>query len=144
MHEMGITSAILETAFDAAREEGDTRITEIHVSVGELTEIVDFALHLAFDSLTPGTMAEGAELVVTYIPPRSKCNACGAEYGHDRFEVLCPECGSMDVQLLQGRELQIDNITADSEQPGTTGSAPDAEPEQAPTTDEPAEAPAEE
>jgi hydrogenase nickel incorporation protein HypA/HybF len=107
---MGITSAILETAFDAAREADATQITAIHVSVGELTEIVDFALHFAFDSLTPGTMAEGAELTVTYIPARSRCKTCGTEYAHDRFEVLCPECGSMDVELLAGRELQIDNI----------------------------------
>jgi hydrogenase nickel incorporation protein HypA/HybF len=116
MHEMGITTGILETALDAAEEAGASRITEIRISVGELTEIMEFALQFAFESLTPGTMAEGAVLVVENIPARSHCNDCGTDYFHDRFQMLCPECDSLNITLLQGRELRIDSIeTADDE-----------------------------
>ena len=113
MHEMGITQGILATAFDVAEEAGATKITVISVSVGELTEIVEFALQFAFESLTPGTMAEGATLAVTHLPAKSKCNECGHEYEHDRFTMVCPNCDSMLVTLLQGRELQIDSIETD-------------------------------
>jgi hypothetical protein len=82
-----------------------------------MTEIVEFALQFAFESLTPGTMAEGATLEVTQVPARSRCNTCGIEYDHDRFQMLCIECGSMDVTMLQGRELQIDSIEVDDEAP---------------------------
>jgi len=115
VHEMGITQGILAASFEAAEEVGATRITEIRISVGELTEIVDFALQFAFEALTPGTMAEGATLVVTDVPARSRCLECGTEYAHDRFQMLCPECGSFNVQLLQGRELTIDSIQTDDE-----------------------------
>lgn len=116
MHEMGITTGILETAFDAAEGAGATRITEIKISVGELTEIMEFALQFAFESLTPGTMAEGAVLIVEHIPARSHCNECGIDYDHDRFQMLCPTCESFNVTQLQGRELRIDSIeTADEE-----------------------------
>lgn len=115
MHEMGVTQGILAASFEAAEAAGATRITEIRISVGELTEIVEFALQFAFDTLTIDTMAEGATLVVNNIGARSRCNTCGAEYDHDRFEMLCPECGSMDVVLLAGRELQIDSIETPDE-----------------------------
>lgn len=116
MHEMGITAGILENSFEAAEKAGASRITVIRISVGDLTEIVDFALQFAFDALTPGTMAEGAKLEVTFLPARSKCNECGAEYEHDRFQMVCPECDAFDVTLLQGRELQIDSIEVDEEE----------------------------
>lgn len=114
MHEMGICQGILDASFEAAEAAQATRIREIRISVGELTEVQEFALQFAFESLTPGTMAEGATLTVVEIPAKSRCNECGTEYEHDRFQMVCPQCSSFDVQLLQGRELQIDEIDADT------------------------------
>ena len=113
MHEMGITQGILATSFEAAEKAGATRITEIRITVGELTEIQEFALDFAFQSLTPGTMAEGATLIVTTVTPTSRCRVCDIVYDHDRFQMLCPTCGSFDVEPLTGRELRIDSIEAD-------------------------------
>lgn len=123
MHEMGITQGIVDAAVLAAQEAGLTRITQVNVTIGELSEIVDFALQFAFEALTAGTMAEGAELVVKHVGAASKCNDCGATYKHDRFQMLCMECGSLNVTLLSGRELQIDSIEADEgeECPPETG-----------------------
>jgi len=132
VHEMGITQGILAAAFDAAEEAGATRISEIRITVGELTEIQTFALDFAFESLTPGTMAEGAKLVVTELSPRSHCRDCGLTYDHDRFEMICPDCQSFNVELLQGRELRIDSIETDDAPSG------DATPE-ASASDAPAE-----
>lgn len=124
MHEMGITQQILTTAIDAAERAGASRITEIRISIGELTEIVEDALHFAFEALTPGTMAEGATLTVTHVAARSRCRECGTEYGHDRFEMLCPQCGSFNVELLHGRELRIDAIEIEADEgPAAPGPA---------------------
>ena len=132
MHEMGITQSILAASFDAARDAGATRITEIRISVGDLTEVVDFALEFAFEALTPETMAEGATLVIEKIPARSRCLECGNEYEHDRFQMVCSACGSMAVELLQGRELRIDNIEADDGEDDPEAVALEAEPEDEP------------
>ena len=57
----------------------------------------------AFEALTPGTMAEGATLVVTHGGPPARAAASAAcEYDHDRFEMLCPACGSFNVEPLTG------------------------------------------
>ena len=115
---MGITQGILAASFDAAKEVGATKITEIRIRVGDLTEIQEFALQFAFEALTPDTMAEGATLVVTHVPAKSRCRDCGLEYAHDRFEMLCPACGTFNVEPLTGRELLIDSIeTDDGEEP---------------------------
>jgi hydrogenase nickel incorporation protein HypA/HybF len=123
---MGITQSILTASFEAANAAGAQRITEIRVSIGDLSEIQEFALQFAFEALTPGTMAEGATLTVTHIPATSRCNECGVEYGHERFEMVCPECGSFVVTPLTGREMQIDSIEADDKPPGYGASDPDA------------------
>jgi hydrogenase nickel incorporation protein HypA/HybF len=129
MHEMGITQGILSASFDAAKQADADCITEIRVSVGELTEIQEFALQFAFEALTPGTMAEGATLVVAHIPATSKCNECGLEYAHDRFEMLCPECGTFNVTPLTGREMRIDSIeTPDAPDDPEQLTAPDTRP----------------
>lgn len=130
MHEMGICQSILSASIDAAAEAGATGIREVCISVGDLTEIQDFALEFAWEALTPGTMAEGGTLTITRIEPRSRCSECGNEYTHDRFEMLCPKCGSMAVQLLQGRELTIDTIETTDDDGAATDileSAPDTE-----------------
>ena len=119
---MGITQGILAASFDAACGSGASRITEIRVSIGELTEVVEDALQFAFEALTPGTPADGAVLVVNNISARSHCNECGLDYDHDRFQMVCPECGALNVTLLQGKELTIDSIETADEDPVETRS----------------------
>ena len=122
MHEMGITQSILEASFEAAEKAGATRITEIRITVGEMSEVVDFALQFAFEALTPETIAEGATLTINMLSPKSRCRDCDLTYEHDRFQMICPACGSMNVEQLQGHELQIDSIEADTgETPCKTG-----------------------
>ena len=77
--------------------------------------------------------------MITKIPAKSRCNECGTEYEHDRFQMLCTNCGSMNVELLQGRELKIDSIEADTGEDET-----DAEPAlapEAPDASDPPESP---
>ena len=136
MHEMGITQSILAASFDAATNAGMTRITEIKISVGDLTETVDFALQFAFEALTPETMAEGAVLIINKVPAKSHCNECGLEYEHDRFQMLCPACGSMNVTLLQGRELKIDSVEADEGEDEAAPNAPSETPDMSAPTKE--------
>jgi len=121
MHEMGIMNDVLTTCENTARQAGKSRITHIALTIGEMTEIQDFALEFAFEALSPDTMAKGATLAVTYVSPQSRCNSCGKVYEHDRFSMLCPACKGFDVELLRGRELQIDSIEVEDEEDEVRG-----------------------
>lgn len=113
MHEMGITASILGTAVEAAEEQGAKRINSIHVTIGELTDIVPDALQFAFEALRQGTIAEEATLVVERLGAKSRCGQCGKEFEHGKFDLTCPECDSFLCEVLQGRELRIDSIDID-------------------------------
>jgi len=115
MHEMSIMQSVLDAAFEALKESGETRITEITLTVGEQTDIQEIPLNFAFEALKQNTAARNATLKVTMLGTRSQCNDCAAEFDHDRFSMLCLDCGSINITLLTGRELRIDGMDVDCE-----------------------------
>ena len=113
MHELGIMTGVMQAVEDSAKQAGAEKVLKITLSVGVMTEAIEDALQFAFEALSEGTMCEGATLEINMVPPISVCAECGNEYEHDRFHMLCPECGSSFTQLIQGKELQIDSIEVD-------------------------------
>ncbi len=113
---MGITQGILAASIEAAEKEHAKRINEIRISVGEMTDIVETALQFAFEVLREGTMAESAQLVVEHVSPKSRCNACGNEFEHDKWDLTCPKCESFLCEVVEGRELRIDSIDIDTDE----------------------------
>ena len=115
MHEMSIMQSVLDAAFTALEQSEQTRITEIMLTVGEQTDIQEIPLNFAFEALKQGTPARNAKLNVTVLGTSSKCNECDTDFDHDRFTMICPDCDSIDLQLLSGKELHIDGMIADNE-----------------------------
>ncbi len=114
MHELGIMTGVMEAATEAAHNAGAEKLLKISLSVGEMTEAIEDALVFAFEALKEGDpFTADADLDIKIIRPSSRCLECGAEYEHDRFHMLCPECGSFATELIAGRELQIDSIEVD-------------------------------
>ena len=87
MHELGIMTGVMESVEEAARNAGATKVLEIDLSVGVMTEAVEDALRFAFEALSEGTMCEGADFKINMIQPVSICLECGNEFEHDRYHV---------------------------------------------------------
>lgn len=113
MHELGIMTGVMESVEQAAKNANATKVLKISLQVGVMTEAIEDALRFAFEALSEGTMCEGAELEVNMVQPVSICLECGKEYEHDRFHMVCPECGSAFTQLIQGKEMNIESIEVD-------------------------------
>lgn len=113
MHELGIMTGVMEAVEKAARDAGADKVIKVDLSVGVMTEATEDSLQFAFEALSEKSFLQGARLDITMVEPRSRCNACGATYNHDRFHMVCPECSSYDVKLIAGKELQIDSIEVD-------------------------------
>lgn len=73
MHELGIMTGVMESVEEAARNAGATKVLEIDLSVGVMTEAVEDALRFAFEALSEGTMCEGADFKINMIQPVSIC-----------------------------------------------------------------------
>lgn len=72
MHEAGVTQRILEVVTARAAEAEASRITEVHLEVGEAAGVDAEAIALHWPILALGTTAAGARLRVTEAPdPRT-------------------------------------------------------------------------
>ena len=132
MHEASYALAIIDSVVNYLKEMGaeNVKVTKVIVKVGELSLIDEISLKNAFEAYSLGSPLEGAELVVKVIPSRFKCKRCGREwsfreafpqlkekipvihlYPHLVSEMLrCPDCGSSEVEILQGDEFVIEGI----------------------------------
>jgi len=115
VHELAVTQRILEIALEHANLAAARRITAIHLTIGDLSSIVDDSVQFYFDHLAPGTLAEGARLVFHRLPGRFRCRSCGHEYTPQHgLDWRCPACGEYGVEILQGREFTVDSIEVET------------------------------
>ena len=105
MHEVGLMETALEMAF--ARRAGASRIHRMRLRVGTLSGVVPNALEMAFAAATPGTPADGAELIVEEVPVFCSCEQCGCSYSPKDVVYLCSICGAINSRIQQGRELEL-------------------------------------
>ena len=110
MHEFSLMTGVLSAVEESAREYKASKVVEIKLVIGEMSEVFEDAMHFAFETLTPGTMVEGARLTITKVSPKSRCLECGYEFEHTRFKFACPECDSLATELLAGKELHIESM----------------------------------
>lgn len=110
MHEMSIAQSILKIALAEAMKNGARKIKVVRIRAGELRGIVPDQLSFFFEFLTKETPAEGAALEVEKVPIKAGCKSCEHIFMVQDFEFLCPECGSKDVDVIEGLELAVKEI----------------------------------
>lgn len=106
MHELGITQNIVAIALEHAQ---GAKVLRIRLEIGQLTAVLPDAIQFCFDVCCQGTLLEGAQLEVIEIPGLGRCRHCGAEVPLEHPFGIC-ECGSTDLQLIQGEELKIKEL----------------------------------
>ncbi|MCL5996977.1 MAG: hydrogenase maturation nickel metallochaperone HypA [Chloroflexi bacterium] len=107
MHEISVMQSAMEIAVEHAKAQGAQQIHRVKMRVGALSGVVPDALEFAFDVVAQGTMAEGATLEIEHVPALCHCPNCGSEFEPKDFFYECPQCGSLHVDLKQGRELDL-------------------------------------
>jgi hydrogenase nickel incorporation protein HypA/HybF len=109
VHELSICEGILDVARGAldALPPPPPPVSQVTVRIGRLTAVAPASLRYHFDLLVPGTVLEGATLLVEDVPIRGRCRDCGAAIEIETLSFTCPACGSGFVELTSGRELQV-------------------------------------
>ena len=110
MHELAVTEEILRIATEYAREAKATRITAIHLVIGQMAGFVDDCIQFYFDLLTKGTLAEGARLHFHRIPTRLRCWGCGQEFVPEDMDWRCPQCQMAGGEVVAGKEFFVESI----------------------------------
>ncbi|HZU39482.1 MAG TPA: hydrogenase maturation nickel metallochaperone HypA [Solirubrobacteraceae bacterium] len=112
MHELSIAEAVLAIVGEHA---GERRVTRVEVSVGALRQVSPPALSFAFELLSSGTAAEGAELVLREVPARGRCRECGATSRLAGFPFCCQRCGALEPEIVSGEELCVESLDVTDE-----------------------------
>jgi hydrogenase nickel incorporation protein HypA/HybF len=112
MHELSLADAIVRIACAHA---GERRVVRVEVKVGHLRQVVPSALELAFGLVAEGTPVQGAELAMEEVPAAGRCRRCAAEGELPAFPLQCGACGSFEVEILRGEELQVEALELEEE-----------------------------
>ena len=117
MHELSLAQSIVDIVQHAASANGGGRVMTVGVRIGELSGVVVDSLTFCFTAITAGTSLEGTALRVDRIPVRARCRECDARCEPANLVFLCPSCGSGNLEIIAGTELQVSEIEVE-EDPG--------------------------
>jgi hydrogenase nickel incorporation protein HypA/HybF len=111
MHEMGIAAEIVRIAVESIPDEmAGSRVVRVHLKVGRLSAVVPDSLRFCFEIVAKQTPAEGAQLDIQQVAVVAQCNACDHHWEIENTVFSCPRCGSGSIDMLSGRELDIESI----------------------------------
>ena len=110
---MALAEGIIDIVLSYADKNKAKKVSEISVLIGEMTGVVPESLQFCFESLSKGTKAQGAKLVMKHCPLVAKCMDCGTETKIKRYTFICPKCGSARMEIVSGRELRVESLEAE-------------------------------
>ena len=111
MHEMGIVMEVIrivEASIPSGTSGSD--VERINLKVGKLSAVVPDSLRFCFDVATRETPLKGAKLVIEEIPVTAACNDCRHHWTIENPVFICPACNGSNIEMLSGRELDIESI----------------------------------
>ena len=106
MHELAITQSVVDMVRDRT---ADRRVSTVRLQVGRLSGVVPDAMQFCYELVTAGTPLAGSMLEIEQTPGHARCRTCGDDIELPDLILLCP-CGSADVDLVSGKELQVISV----------------------------------
>jgi hydrogenase nickel incorporation protein HypA/HybF len=114
MHEMSIVQALIEQVESEIERAGQTgRVTRLELAIGTLSGVHADSIRFAFELMSPGTVVQGARLVISQPAPQLDCHQCGTVHQIPDLVMACPLCGSTDITIQGGTELLLQSIDLD-------------------------------
>lgn len=110
MHEMALTEGILDLVEDEAKTAGFKSVKVVRLEVGSLSHVSVEALRFCFDSVTQGSIAEGAVLDIVTIDGAGWCLDCSQTVALAERFGACPLCGNYHVQMTAGDDLRLKEL----------------------------------
>lgn len=117
MHELSMAQGIINAILETAENNNATEVTEVTIEIGRLAMINPEQLMFILGVLVENTIVEDAEIKIEEIPVEVDCADCNFhgdaildDKDHYAPLVKCPECDSLKVEILNGRDIVVKNI----------------------------------
>lgn len=121
MHELSIAQSLLDIVQQEAARHGVSQVVRVGVRVGVYSAVVPSSLTFCWDMIKEGTVAASSELVINQVPLTGLCQDCGHQFTMAGPADDCPQCSSSKVEMVAGRELNVDYIETAEPEPGSAG-----------------------
>ena len=110
MHELPVVQSLLQLTLEHAARHNARRVLALNLVIGQLSSIVDDCVQFYWDVLTQNTIAAESRLNFQRVPARFRCRDCGGEFLLAESGLICPQCNSFHVDLMQGDEFRLESI----------------------------------
>ena len=89
---------------------GLARVVAVHLKLGRMTTFVPKSIAFYYEALIVDTPLAGSQIIIEEIDVTGRCNNCGHEIAFKEPIFICDDCGSVDIEILTGRELVIESL----------------------------------
>ena len=113
MHELSIAQALVEQVQALAQQEHAEHVAAVTVRIGALSGVNLEALQMAFPVAVEDTLAASARLLIETVPAQVRCRCCARLSEPDAPSIYCAACGSTEVEVVGGYELDIKSVELD-------------------------------
>ncbi|MFQ5639748.1 MAG: hydrogenase maturation nickel metallochaperone HypA [bacterium] len=107
MHELAFANSIVSVVQREVARQNLPPVKKVVVRIGALSDVVPDALKFNYEIITRDTPLEKTQLVIDEIAVKARCTSCAREFGVEKFVFACPGCGSGQIKVIQGEELDI-------------------------------------
>ena len=116
LHESSLTENLFEHVLVHAKEANARRVTRVKVSIGALSDATPESIQFYFNSLAPGTLAEGAMLEFDRAPGTAQCPVCAKEFEIDEIYGACPQCGAFPLKVTSGNGVYLSSLEVETDE----------------------------
>jgi hydrogenase nickel incorporation protein HypA/HybF len=110
MHELRIAEDLSAIVLEAAGNAKLEKVSKVNIIFGQMIQIVPDIFEFAFRECVRETIAENAKISMEIMPVKMKCRGCGNDFSVKENRFVCDNCGSSDLEIINGKELFIKSI----------------------------------
>jgi hydrogenase nickel incorporation protein HypA/HybF len=108
VHELSLCQAIAGVVKPYAN---GRHVDVVRVQIGALRQVVPESLSFCWTLVRDYEDMPDAKLECEFVAAEVNCRSCGQQSMiTSRWSLLCPHCGSADVEVLRGDEFQVTSL----------------------------------
>ncbi len=120
MHELAIAESVAQAVLEEMQRRSGQKLVAVGLRIGEFSDVVPESLEFGFEVIAKGGPLEGVKFHIERTELRATCRTCGEEFRVLDLAFECPVCGSRDVEIVSGRELEIAYLEIDDDPTAAT------------------------
>jgi len=118
VHELSIAQGIVDIIRQYVPADQAADVRRVKIRIGHMAGIVPDSLDFCFGAMVNGTTLGEARLDIEETPVRAQCSGCDQGFAVEESAFVCPFCGSREIKIISGTELQVIEIELSDRQAG--------------------------